>query len=94
MNERVLIAEDLQDKLVELLKDAVARGLKPPLILHAVGANGSRVTLWQKEHGGACGVVDEYIEDDGVEFPVTITILDRRNMAAHITLKVSEETWH
>jgi hypothetical protein len=92
--ECVLIAGDLQDKLLEILRDAVARGLKPPLLLQAVSANGSRLILWQKDPGGACGVVDEHIESDGVEFPVIAVILDRRNEAARVTLTVSEETWH
>jgi hypothetical protein len=71
MTDREFIVDDLQDKLLEILRDAVARGLKPPLLLQAVSANGSRLILWQKEPGGACGVVDEHIEDGAGNFATT-----------------------
>jgi hypothetical protein len=86
--------EDFAAMLGEIFNQCEAQGMQPPLVVCAVAPNGSVLAVRAHGAGKEPDILAEHTED-GVRLPITIVVLDQRNIAIRVTVAADgKRTWH
>ncbi len=82
----------LTEKFVEVLEQVVMAGFEVPMVLVAVGSNGSMLAVEYDVHpeGHLDGKpIAERVKDGELSLPINIVIVDARGEAGRVVLKSS-----
>lgn len=78
--------EELQELLVEALRQCVDNGMKLPLIVCAVSSNGS-VLATRINEGREPDTLAQHFEDRAFKTPVNIMVVDHYGEAARVVIR-------
>jgi uncharacterized protein (DUF302 family) len=83
--------EDFDETLNEIFERCDEQGMELPWIVCLVSPNGGTMVMRITAKGMPGDVLAEYLEPEGLRLPMTIVVVDQRNVVATVRIEVSDQ---